>query len=342
MNSLVSVIIPVYNCSKYILSAIDSVLEQTYKNYELIVVDDGSTDNTADVVLKYKDKIKYILQDNGGVSKARNTGINNANGSYIAFLDADDVWEKNKLEIQMNLFELFGDVDLIFCSFLHTKDGKIVTGKTFQETYNIFREYNIKIKNIFEYNSTFDCCDNKNIFYWGNIYKYLFLGNFILPSSVLLRRNSLSKTGLFDERYRVAEETEFFLRYSKLNTIGFIDCPLLRYEMPESENLSGKKNMEKLIKNALQIQIDSLMANYEEYKKNVRFFETGISTTYCRLAYYYLSEHKKDDARRYAIYAMRMQKRNFMAYMILLASLFPKKYLEYLEKFKQLAKEKSK
>lgn len=342
MNSLVSVIIPAYNCSKFILFAIDSVLEQTYKNFELIVVDDGSTDNTANIVSKYKDKLEYILQDNGGVSKARNTGIINSNGSYIAFLDADDVWEKNKLEIQMKLFEQFGNVDLIFCSFLHTKYGKIVPGRTFQETYNIFREYKINIENIFDYNSTFNCCDNKNYFYWGNIYKYLFLGNFILPSSILLKRNSLSKTGLFDERYRVAEETEFFLRFSKLNTIGFIDCPLLRYEIPESENLSGKKNMEKLIKNALQIQIDSLMANYEEYKKNVRFFESGISTTYCRLAYYYLSEHRRDDARRYAVHAMRMYNRNFMPYMIMLSSLFPNQYLEYLAKIKKLLKEKLK
>ena len=342
MDSLVSVIIPAYNCSKFINIAIDSVLEQTYKNYELIVVDDGSTDNTADIVSKYNDKLKYILQDNGGVSKARNTGINNSNGSYIALLDADDVWEKDKLEIQMNLFERFGNIDLIFSSFMHTKYGKIIPGRTFQETFNIFIEYKLNMESIFENNSTYILNDKEINFYWGNIYKYLFLGNFILPSSTLFKRNSLSKTGLFNERYRVAEETEFFLRFSKLNTIGFIDCPLLHYEMPESENLSGKNNMEKLIKNALQIQIDSLMANYDEYIKSARFMEKGISTTYCRLAYYYLSEHRRDDARRYAVHAMRMYNRNFMPYMIMLSSLFPNQYLEYLAKIKKLLKEKLK
>ena len=128
-NSLISVIIPAYNCSKLIPNAIESVLGQTYSNLELIVVDDGSTDNTAEIILNYKNynnNMKYIYQNNGGVSKARNTGIKQSVGEYIAFLDADDIWDKNKLEIQMKVINNCKNIDMIFSSFKNTKNNKIV------------------------------------------------------------------------------------------------------------------------------------------------------------------------------------------------------------------------
>ena len=95
---LVSIIIPTYNSASFITEAIDSCLMQTYTKFEIIVINDGSTDNTDEVVLKYIDKITYIKQENAGAARARNLGIAEAKGDYIAFLDADDLWSEDKIQ----------------------------------------------------------------------------------------------------------------------------------------------------------------------------------------------------------------------------------------------------
>ena len=101
----VSVIIPAYNCDRYISKAIASVFEQTYTDYELIVVDDGSTDDTAQLIRSYGDRLNYIYQTNQGVAQARNSGLAAAQGQYIAFLDQDDLFLPYKLASQVTLLE---------------------------------------------------------------------------------------------------------------------------------------------------------------------------------------------------------------------------------------------
>lgn len=112
---MVSVIIPVYNREKVVVDAINSVLNQTYTDLELIVVDDGSTDNTREVLSRISDKrLKYVYQENAGACVARNHGIKLAKGSYIAFHDSDDIWHLDKLEKQMAVFDEYNP-DIVFC-----------------------------------------------------------------------------------------------------------------------------------------------------------------------------------------------------------------------------------
>ncbi len=111
---LVSVVINVYNGEPYLAEAIDSVLGQTYENRELIVVDDGSTDATADVAGRYGDALRYVRQENGGIGSARNTGIELAQGEYFAFLDADDRFVGDKLERQLAAFDEDPSLEMVF------------------------------------------------------------------------------------------------------------------------------------------------------------------------------------------------------------------------------------
>ena len=107
MKDLISIITPTYNCAKFIGVTIESVMKQTYENWEMIIVDDASTDNTEEIVRRYDDKrIKYVkLEKNSGAAIARNKAMKLAQGKYMAFLDSDDIWKENKLEKQINFME---------------------------------------------------------------------------------------------------------------------------------------------------------------------------------------------------------------------------------------------
>ncbi|MCS7351792.1 MAG: glycosyltransferase family A protein, partial [Anaerolineae bacterium] len=113
MRAKVSVIIPCYNQGMFLAEAIQSIIDQDYSDKEIIVVDDGSTDNTRDVVLRFKDKIMYIRQDNKGVARARNIGIQASSGDYIAFLDADDVALPGRLKLEAEILDQFPEVGLV-------------------------------------------------------------------------------------------------------------------------------------------------------------------------------------------------------------------------------------
>jgi glycosyltransferase involved in cell wall biosynthesis len=117
MNSnppLVSVIIPVYNCDRYLAEAIESVLAQTYRSIEIIVIDDGSTDNSATVAASFGSLVRYYFHQNSGLGASRNRGIELANGEFCAFVDSDDLWTEDKLSLQMAAFDANPQLDIVF------------------------------------------------------------------------------------------------------------------------------------------------------------------------------------------------------------------------------------
>lgn len=106
MSDMISIIIPAYNAADYLVQTIESVLNQTYSDFELILVDDGSTDRTCEIIKDYQGKdarIKYFYKENGGVSSARNLGLQKATGDFVSFLDSDDLWDKRFLESMYHL-----------------------------------------------------------------------------------------------------------------------------------------------------------------------------------------------------------------------------------------------
>ncbi len=113
-HPLVSVIIPAYNCDRYLAEAVESILNQTYTSFEVIIIDDGSTDKTAEVAKSFGSKVTYCYQNNGGSATARNHGIELAQGSFLAFLDADDLWVEDKLAVQLEAFKNDPELHLVF------------------------------------------------------------------------------------------------------------------------------------------------------------------------------------------------------------------------------------
>ncbi len=205
METLVSIIIPTYNSEKYLPDSIKSALRQTYKNIEIIVIDDGSTDKTKEIVSSYiklyRSRIFYIYQENAGPGIARNRGIAESQGDYIAFLDADDIWEKEKLSEQMHLFKKNKN-----CVFIHTD-------------YKYFDE--IKERG----NTDFAILEKKK--FRNDIFLRLIRSNFIRTSTVVIKKNVLLNMGCFDPVFFIAEDYDLWLRVArKYKNINYIDKPL--------------------------------------------------------------------------------------------------------------------
>jgi glycosyltransferase involved in cell wall biosynthesis len=207
-NELVSIIIPAYNAATTIRKAIESVLNQTYRNCEIIVVDDGSTDNTKEVLNDFicKQKIIYLYQKNAGCGAARNNGVNHSHGGYLAFLDADDYFHVEKIERQIMVFQ---------------KHPKCVVCYT--DSYEIDPYQKL----IWTVRQT-----TAGKLHRGNILGYLVMRNFITLSSGLVKRDAFEKVGGFEERYDLMMFADYDL-WLKLATKGDfepIEIPLVFYQ----------------------------------------------------------------------------------------------------------------
>lgn len=210
----VTVIVPAYNAEHCLSAAIESVLGQTYKNLELIVVDDGSTDQTREVVRRYGDQVRYIHQNNAGPSKARNSGIRATDSELIAFLDADDVWLPRKIQEQIDLLEENPDLNMVFCDAELIDEGGRSHGSVWKQRgcYEAMLAEFRQLARPFATIMFMDC---------------------ILPSAVLLRRACLDRAGLFDESLRYTEhggveDKDLWLRIALTSKMGCVPRILMK------------------------------------------------------------------------------------------------------------------
>ena len=185
-DPLVSIIIPNYNHAQYVGDAIWSVLTQEYRNFEIIVVDDGSTDNSRDVITQFGDKVQYIHQKNAGLSAARNTGIKASKGVLIGVLDADDMYESIFLSTLVVTLQENPDADGVYCGY------QFVDHKN-----NLLPQIEARPVD------------------HDKLYDALLDGNFFVPESIFLRRYVYDNVGLFDETLRACEDWDVWLRVTK-------------------------------------------------------------------------------------------------------------------------------
>lgn len=204
----ITTIIPTYNREKFLPRCIESVLNQTIMPNEIILIDDGSIDNTREIASKYD--IKYIRQENSGVSSARNLGIKNSNCEYITFLDSDDMWHNEKLEKQINFHSKYKDIKISHTNEKWIRDGKelVIKGSNTKKGGNIFID--------------------------------------ILPtctigcSTVMIKKDLFDEIGLFDESFEICEDYDLWLRVAKKYEIGYIEDKLITKFAGEWEQLSFK------------------------------------------------------------------------------------------------------
>lgn len=295
-----SVVIPVFNGENFIARAITSVLAQTRPVADIIVVNDGSTDRTQEVLDTFCDRITVITTPNRGVSRARNIGIETSSGELIAFLDADDVWHDDKIERQVAFLDQDPTVGLCCCDYLIDNGSQIGAASHFE----MLQE-------------KFGC----PVELWRHDPLGMLLrGNFLgTTSTVLLRRDVLELVGLFNPRYKQAEDYDLWLRCAEVTRIDIMPEKLMRKVGHENNLTNNQLEMyqyHEIVLNALAIkrsffarpeiqeqchleladvryQIGSLFFERGEYTSSLRYYFGGLNTLYSRKNFlrfgYYIS-----------------------------------------------------
>ncbi len=297
-SPLVSVIIPAFNSAEFIVRAVESVLTQTYSRYEVIVVDDGSTDGTKSVLCQFGAGIRYVYRENHGPSAARNTGIGIATGRYICFLDADDFWMPKKLEVQVAFMAQHPDIGLVFTDEEEFDEEKILHRSILAKT--LCRP---------------DLCPQRAM---QDVFAKLIVENFIPTSTVMVRRECFQKVGLFDETLRSVEDRDMWLRIAAHFQIACVSSILAKKQV-HSSNISKDKEL-------------ALRSRIRVWEKNRRLFSSLASATvynrfladtHLQLGYILLPKRDGKGARRAGLASLA----NAVLYVVTARSLFPYRWL---------------
>lgn len=260
----VSVIIPTYNRSEKLKKSIESVLQQTYQNIELLIIDDGSTDDTQEMVEGMNDdRINYIkLPQNMGVSVARNEGVLRASAELIAFQDSDDLWRADKLERQMVYWKEHPEFSMIYCAYLYHKRG--FSGRFPNEGKEGLE---------------------------GDIFPYILRKNTIGTPTMLFRKDCFLEIGGFNTERKCLEDWEFALRFAESYMIGFVDEILLDVFFTEGS-----------ISTLRTEYIDTrcyIIAHYKEYLVKYNLFDIVVSEWFRTAANAGVLEEAKSTLARY-------------------------------------------
>ena len=228
----VSVIIPVYNGEKYIEEALESVLAQTFRDFEVIVINDGSTDTTEERLAKYQDRIVYVRQENRGLAATRGRGLELAKGEWIAFLDADDVWLPRKLELQVEFAGRHPEYGIVTTDAL-SFEGERTVVPSLKEWYRPAS---------------------------GNVLENLLFGNWIPPSAAMIRRECFEKVNTFDvPPPAFGEDWLMWMQIAAYYPVYFIDEVLVRRRL-HSASMSSQGG---------EIQFQCLLRNLEILREKI-------------------------------------------------------------------------
>jgi glycosyltransferase involved in cell wall biosynthesis len=259
---LVSVIIPTYNSADFLPQAIDSVLQQTYENIEIIVIDDGSMDHTEAVLKPYTERIRYFKKPNGGPSAARNMGIAEARGEFIAFQDADDLWLPEKLQLQIEHFREHGQLGVVFTGSRRFNESGLLDS-------NVRKGFTVPT---------------------GMIFNSILTEHFIAMPSVMVRRSCLADVGLFEESLIGNEDFNLYLRLARKYPFGFVNQILVHIRVHKN-NLSD--NLEQMCEDEIKNldKIDRLFPDARIPKRRL------AARIYTRFGKYYFSQQRFHQAR---------------------------------------------
>lgn len=244
---LVSVIVPTFNRADCLGQTIDSVFAQTHARFEILLVDDGSSDGTRALIERrwaHEPRLRYLYQANRGVSAARNLGLRSARGEYLALLDSDDVWLPWKLEAQLACLAEFPQAGMVWSDMQAVDpDGRIIDPAYLRTMYHAYRW--------FTPDQLFSIGRSLAAFMWplpealreasaqcGDIFSQMIMGNLVHTSTVLLRRSRFERVQRFDESMKTGEDYDFHLRTCEAGPVAFLDAASIRYQRGRLDRLT--------------------------------------------------------------------------------------------------------
>lgn len=335
----VSVVIPTYNRSELLKLTIESILAQTLRPLEIIIVDDGSTDDTAEVCARFGAPVRYIRQENGGVSAARNNALRAANGDWIAFCDSDDLWMYNKLELQLAAIDATGAGWSVTDFGLIDPEGRSIAGGEagFRLSFPVFGDTGVTpqqhLGRWLDRRELHVASESMQM-YTGDSFGMLFLGNVVMPSTTIVAREVIDRAGFFDESFDVAEDTEYFHRVAAQSRLTILMRPLSNHRIGHPSLVAEKSDH--LIENAMRSVERAAELRPVLTARERQAFGEGLRMLRVRMAYARLAALDPTGARK----ALRVGSHNYIisrrSVGILLASLLPRIALRGLHRAKRL------
>jgi glycosyltransferase involved in cell wall biosynthesis len=316
---LVSVIIPAYNCARLIDETLRSVYKQTYTNWEIILIDDGSTDDTKAVLAPHMNRIRYYFQRNQGTAAARNAGLQMARGELFAFLDNDDIWLPEKLDLQVRAIQTWRDCGLVFTD-----------GKTFDES-GVLRDSLISrhLDGWIHEHATIDPLIAK-----GWLSQEFFLKNHISSaSSVLVQKACIEAVGGFDERIAVTDDYDLWLRIAQRFPIALILSCLYMWRWRE-DSQSGPlvRRQHRWNEAAITVLEKHWPNGPPEIRAAVR---TRLSELYWSCGWAYFDEKRFHESRKMFLKCLHYNKVFVPAVLSLVASHFSPSFIDGLRSVKR-------
>ena len=321
----VSVVIPTYNNAHYIRAALDSVLGQSMRDYEVIVVDDGSTDGTREVIEAYGPGVRYHWQENGGLAVARNTGLQLATGEMLTYLDADDIWEPENLAIKAAILDHNQDVGGVFSEFSIFDDEGPRHPRGTRQMFPFFERTGLTLADVLIENRSVSLPDGGTVaLLAGHVFDRLFWGNFILPTSMLIRVRAARETGNFRPELRTQQDYEYWLRFTRRFPLAYVDRPLVRYRR-HARQLTDHSRIENILR-----AVESIISQYEaDFASRGRSgeYRRRLAGVHLELSKVCLGQGRRVEARACLKSSISLAPLNAEAYAALAVSLVPTAWL---------------
>ena len=333
VSPLVSVVIPTYNRAHCLSRAIDSVLAQTHDNLEIVVVDDGSRDETRDVIQErygHEKRVKYFYQKNTGVSGARNHGMAESQGDFVALLDSDDVWFPWKLEAQLAVFRAFPEAGMVWTDMeAIDPDNRVLNPRYLRTMYSAYRWFSRD--DLFARSIQLDDqaphlpeAVRDVSAYCGDIYSPMIMGNLIHTSTVLIRRERMLQVGEFSSKYtHGGEDYHFHLRACREGSVAFLDAASIQYQLGFADQITRPESQINFATSFLETIQTELAAHRDRIQLPKSMIRSVLAEAHDWLGHVLLQQGDRTAARQHFRQSLRQQPLLWSAWRQLLFSSLP-------------------